>query len=243
MLGEGKFALAIEEAQLHSAGGHHAEALRLAAQCIPELREEISRGGDTLVEARKLLAEALRVAGVSLFEQQDLPAAMTCFQEVVSIAAELQDMRTVGFALHEMAYVATRWQNFPQAVELSKGAIRANALANCEPLAPMQGLAVADQLIGNFDEAEAVLRLARESCEARGDLIHLGQALHELGMAAAGRERWNDAIDCLVKAMRVKRISGDVRGLENSRQILSQVVSRNPAAGRQELLKNDLESM
>lgn len=236
MLEGGKILQVIEEARRQSATGRHAEAVELASQCISALREEITKGGECARDARRLLLSALQTAGISLYEQRNLDAAMKCLQEAVSISEDLEDMRGLGAALHEIALIAGDWHNFPQAAELSRGAIRADTLAKCEAHTPMQGLAVFDQLTGNFDEAEVVLLLVRESCEARGDLIGLGQALHELGLTAAVRNHPAEAIGYFVKAMRVKRISGDTRGLQQTRQILQQFLDGNPEAARNPLL-------
>jgi tetratricopeptide (TPR) repeat protein len=243
MLDGGKIAGLIEEAQHKSTAGQHAEAVQLAEEWVPALREEVARGGESATEARRLLFAALQVAGVSLFDQGNLEAAFQSLKEAASVAAELKDMRQVGAAFHELARIALEWHNFPQAAELSTGAVRADALAGCEPHSAMQGLAIAAQLNGNFDEAETMLQLVRESCEARGDLICLGQALHELGMTAAGRNRLDEAIGYLVKAMRVKRVSGNTRGFQNTLGILRQLLERNPGAAGHPLLKHVLESM
>ncbi len=233
----------VEEAKLRSATGRHAEAVEMAARLFPPLREEVAKGGETAREALRLLFSALHTAGISSYEQHNLHAATGYFQEALQIAQEMNDMRAVGAALHEIAQIAGDWQNFEQAAELARGAVRAVTLAECEAHVAMQCLAIFDQLIGKLDEAEAVLRLVRESCEARDDLIGLGKALHELGTTAAGRNRSDEAVGYFVKAMRVKRVSGDARGLKTTSQALEEFLRRNPQAARHPLLKNAVEAM
>ena len=138
-------------------------------------------GGEISVEEARRKFSVLHTEGIALYEQRDLHAAMRCFREVLQLAQDRDDMRGVGAALHEIARIVGDWRNFEQAAGLARGAARAVSLAGCEAHMAMQGLAVYDQLTGNFDEAGAVLLLVRESCEARGDLLGLGQCLHELG--------------------------------------------------------------
>jgi len=227
----------IEEATARSAAGGYREAVELIAPCLQPLREEVARGGEGAGHARELLFPALNTAGIALYELRDLPSAMRAFQEALGLVSE-GNMRAIGATLHEMARVACDSKDFVAAVELGKGAVRATTLADCEPVVAMQTLAVIYQHTGNFEQAEKLLRLARESCEARGDLIGLGMALPELGMLAAAGRNPDEAVAFLTKAIRVKRVCGNEMGLMTSLIQLHEVVHNNPETAGHPLLNS-----
>lgn len=243
MLDLSEVARLIREARLKSATGCHDEALGCVAQVLAPLREEVAKEGESISEARQLLFSALYTAGLSLYAKANWQAAMDCFQESLQLAHDANDMRASGAALHEIAQIMAHLHNFEQAAVIGRGAIRANILAGCETPVAMQGLAIYAILMKDLDVAEAMLEQVRECCEANGDLIGLGKAFHEMGLAAAEHNHVGATVSYLVKALRVKHISGDRTGFRTSRQALQEFVRCNPDAAHHPLLTNPLEAM
>ncbi len=190
-----------------------------------------------------LYGSLLNSLGICFYELRDLNSAMKCLQEALRSLDPETGMRGIGAILHEMARVQQDLGNLPAAIELCKGAIRATTSDGSEATVALLTLGVLYIVSGQREKAQAVLTLLRETCESRHDLGKLGSALHELAILSSHRGNGLEAAGFFVKAMRVKRLAGNITAVEGSRAALKQCVSIHPEARLHPLIHDPFTTM
>lgn len=176
-----------EKVGYFAAIGAHDDGLAVAEQAVRTARE---------VADPDVLATALTRRGWLLLYSGRVAEAAESIQEASSLSARLAPETAAfvavwrGQLVTAMGDLGKRKAAYEEAVARFReiGDLRRAASAECN-------LADTYNRVGAYEDAEAALREALESCKRVGNRVVEGYALANLGYALAGQERWAEALE------------------------------------------------
>lgn len=128
-----------------------------------------------------------------------------------AVSARLDD-RARALTLFNLASVHLHLRNFAQSIDYSRQSVEVSRKARIRIWEgnSLLNLGAAHQQLGQNDEARAAFEQALAVLEQTGDRLGIGRTLYNLGLLAAGEQRYADAAVYLERALPIIR-SLDIR--------------------------------